>query len=181
MTDNEIFELIRVVNSSELTIDFRSIYEEAFPPDERREWSQITELLNNPDFRLEGIYIQKRLVGMISFWKLHGFEFIEHFAIQKNEQGKGYGSRTIQQIISERKTTIVLEVEESINETAQKRIAFYKQFNFHLCDLEYFQPPYSADKKKIRMRLMSYPDQIQNENFASIKAEIYSSVYGICE
>ena len=125
MTDKEMLQLIPVVDSSELTIDFRSIYEEAFPPDERREWSQITELLNNTDFRLDGIYIQQRLVGMISFWKLQGFEFIEHFAIQKNEQGKGYGSRTIQQIISERKTTIVLEVEESLCETAQKRIVFF--------------------------------------------------------
>lgn len=179
MTDERQIELIRVTDSLELNPELRTIYEQAFPPNERREWAQFTELLTNPDFFLETIHHQKNLIGILTIWNLHEFRFVEHFAIRENERGKGLGTEVVNQLLTESSVPVILEVEEPITETAQKRIHFYERFNFSACKSEYFQPPYSIDKNKVKMLLMSYPDKINNQDFPQIKARIYRSVYGI--
>jgi ribosomal protein S18 acetylase RimI-like enzyme len=170
--------LISISDSTELTCEFRAIYEEAFPPDERREWPQMLELLNNQHFSLEGIYHQQKIIGMLSVWNLAGFRFLEHFAIRESERKKGYGTLVVNQLLAGNSTPLILEVEEPITETAQKRIQFYERFNFSVCKREYFQPPYSIDKNKVKMLLMSYPDKINDDSFPQIKASIYQLVYG---
>lgn len=181
MINDETIQLIRLTDSLELSHELRTIYEEAFPLDERREWAQFTELLANPDFFLEAIHLQKKLVGILTTWNLHDFKFIEHFAIRDSERGKGFGTQVVNQLLAESSVPVILEVDEPSTETAQKRIHFYEHFNFSVCKREYFQPPYSADKNKVKMLLMSYPEEINDEIFPQIKARIYRSVYGIYE
>lgn len=174
-----MIQLIRVVDSSELTSDIKSIYENAFPPDERREWQQTLDLLANPDFSLFGIYNRQELIGMVSIWDLNEFRYIEHFAIRDTERGKGFGSQVIQQIISKTTGQVILEVEIPETETGLKRIEFYERLSFIGCDSEYYQPPYSTGKNKIKMLLMSYPEQISKSDFQSIRKKIYTSVYQV--
>jgi ribosomal protein S18 acetylase RimI-like enzyme len=181
MTNDETILLIRLTDSLELSHELQTIYEEAFPPDERREWAQFTELLNNPDFFLKAISIQKKLIGLLTYWNLEEFLFIEHFAIRDAERGKGLGTQVVNQLIAETASPLILEVEEPITETAQNRIHFYERFSFSVCKSEYFQPPYSADKNKVKMLLMSYPDEVSDEYFTIIKDRIYRLVYGIYE
>ncbi len=181
MTNNETIQLIRVSDSMELSLELRTIYEEAFPPDERREWAQFTELLNNPDFFLKAISNQKKVIGLLTFWNLDDFLFIEYFAIRNAERGKGIGAKVVNQLLAGTSAPIILEVDEPITETAQKRIRFYERLNFSVCQSEYFQPPYSANKNTIKMLLMSYPDEISDDLFPQTKARIYRMVYGINE
>jgi len=179
MISNEVIRLISVSDSPELTEEFRAIYEEAFPPDERREWTQMLELLNNPNFRLDGIYHQGKLIGMLSIWNLNEFRFIEHFAIRASERKKGFGTLVIQQMTSRITSTIILEVEDSSTDLAQQRIRFYERCGFWVCKSEYYQPPYSVEKSKVKMLLMSYPEKILEGHFSKIKSMIYRSVYGL--
>jgi hypothetical protein len=177
MIDENSIRLIRLTHSSELTHEFRTIYEEAFPPDERREWLQIIDLLSNPSFNFLGIYDLKRIIGLLSVWNLDEFHFVEHFAIQDIDRGKGFGNQVIQQLQGQILTPIILEVEEPFTEMAQKRVAFYKRLNFHVCDLEYYQPPYSISKTCVKMLLMSFPVKLFHDSLIQIKARIYDSVY----
>jgi len=181
MTDVNKIELIRVTDSCELSHELRTIYEEAFPPDERREWTQFIELLKNPNFFLKAIYNQKKLIGMLTIWNLHEFRFIEHFAIQDAERGKGFGTQVVNQLLAGTSIPLILEVEEPVTETAHKRIQFYERINFSVCKREYFQPPYTIDKNEVKMLLMSYPEKISEVYFLQIKDRIYRMVYGINE
>lgn len=179
MIDENKIELIRVADSLELNQELRTIYEEAFPPDERREWAEFTELLNNTDFFLKAISNQKKVIGMLTIWNLHEFRFIEHFAIQDDDRGKGFGTQVFNHLLTESSAPLILEVDEPSTETAKKRIQFYERLNFLVCQSEYFQPPYSADKNKVKMILMSFPDKISDDFFPQIKARIHRLVYGI--
>jgi hypothetical protein len=181
MTDEKAIYLIPVSEPAGLTKEFKAIYEEAFPPDERRDWRHMSDLLNNTSYSLRGIYYQQKLIGLISIWNLQEFRFIEHFAIRDYERGKGFGSKVIQQIISESAVPVILEVEEPNTEIARKRIDFYERLDFLVCEAEYFQPPYSTDKSKVKMQLMSYPEKIKDGDFPLIKSRIYWAVYGIIE
>ena len=84
-----MIQLLSVINPGRLNCEFRQIYESSFPEDERRDWVQLLDLLDNKHFKLYEIYHQARFLGFITVWDLEEFSFIEHFAIQANEQGKG--------------------------------------------------------------------------------------------
>jgi GNAT superfamily N-acetyltransferase len=172
-----MIQLIPVTKSVESNSGLKNLYESAFPPDERRDWNQFAELLYDRRFELYLITHQQKMIGFISVWDLIDLTFIEHFAILESERGKGFGSQTINQIISAKNTTIILEVELPVTETAGKRIRFYEWLNFKVCNSDYFQPPYSSEKEKVKMLLMSYPDKISNTDFSEIIQLIYRKVY----
>jgi len=176
-----MIQLIPVTQSSNLNSEFRAIYEQAFPPDERREWDQLCNLFENPDFSMNEVYQNKTFIGFISVWNLSFFHFIEHFAIRKTEQGKSYGTQVIDQLISTGSKRIILEVEEPFTDSAVKRISFYERLNFSIVSDEYHQPPYSAGQNKVKMLLMSYPEKINSIDFSKIKALIYEHVYNFKE
>jgi hypothetical protein len=173
-----MIQLLSVTNPDRLNFEFKQIYESSFPEDERRDWNQLLELFGNKQFSLNEIYHQARFLGFITFWDLEEFSFIEHFAIQTSEQGKGYGTLAINQVLSMNSKPVILEVEEPFMETARKRILFYERLNFSVNNQSYFQPPYSLDKNSVKMLLMSYPSEIETSDFERIKAQIHDSVYG---
>jgi ribosomal protein S18 acetylase RimI-like enzyme len=173
-----MIQLHQVINPDKLSFDLKQIYEASFPADERREWKQLLELLNNTQFSLNEIYDQQKFLGFISIWNLTEFSFIEHFAIQDTEQGKGYGTQAIKQVLSMNSKPVILEVEEPFTENARKRISFYERLNFSVNNFSYFQPAYSTGKSSIKMLLVSYPTKIYPEYFEGIKDRIHDLVYG---
>lgn len=173
-----MIQLLQVTNPDKLNVDFRQIYEASFPEDERRGWDKLLELPGHSHFSLNEIYLQQKFLGFISVWDLAEFKFIEHFAIRDTDQGKGYGTQALNQILSISQIPVILEVEEPFTEMARKRITFYEQLNFVVNRESYFQPPYSIGKPGIKMLLMSYPSEIEPEFFERIKAQIHDQVYG---
>lgn len=173
-----MIQLLQVTNPDKLNVDFRQIYEASFPEDERRGWDKLLELLRHSHFSLNEIYHQQKFLGFISVWDLEEFKFVEHFAIRDTDQGKGYGTQALNQILSVSQIPVILEVEEPFTETARKRIVFYERLNFRVNKASYFQPPYSIGKARIQMLLMSYPLEIEPEDFERIKAQIHDQVYG---
>jgi GNAT superfamily N-acetyltransferase len=170
-------ELITLNHPYELNSDFRTLYEEAFPPDERRDWNRLVELLYNPYFNFIGIYNEQKVVGFYTIWNLGEFNFMEHFAIRDAERGKGFGTQVLQQILSTISILLILEVELSNTHLGLKRIEFYERMNFLLSEVVYYQPPYAAGKNKVRMQIMSNPERIQTDDFADIQNRIYEVVY----
>ncbi len=172
-----MIQLIPVIQTIYINSKLRQIYEEAFPLDERRDWNQLMGLTGNSNFCLNEIYFENRLIGFISVWNLGEFSFIEHFAILKDERGKGFGSLALTRIIAQNYTPFILEVEEPHNLINKKRISFYENMGFKVVQDDYYQPPYSAGKNKVKMLLMSYPEAINNLEFKKIKGLIYDLVY----
>lgn len=172
-----MINLIPVTNSDDLSDDLKQIYIGSFPPDERRDWKEIKELLLHSSFILNQVFDNQELVGLISVWNLLGFVFIEHFAILESKRGKEIGSQALKQVIAENIKTIIVEVEEPISDDARRRIAFYERAGFSVCEGIYYQPPYSPDKNKVKMLLMSFPEKILPPEFDEIKTRIYREVY----
>lgn len=165
----------------ELNDELKQIYEDSFPSDERREWLEISELIQQPNFNIYRIFINDELIGLISVWNLSQVIFIEHFAIHKKWHGKSLGTQVINLVITETDKTVIVEVEEPINDTAQRRIVFYERLGFVVCNGIYYQPPYSAEKNKVKMLLMSYPNLLTTIEFTKAKSLIYRIVYKVPE
>lgn len=157
----------------------KSIYHDSFPPDERREWHELLELIYHSDFNFYCITNNTDPVGLITLWEWAEFTFIEHFAIDKTFRAQGIGSEVINQLKKEKSTKIILETEEPTTDLATRRIAFYTSLGFQTCEEEYYQPPYSKDKKAVKMLLMNYPDKIAKTEFTTIRSKLYKEVYQI--
>ncbi len=155
------------------------IYEEAFPYDERRSLSQQKGLLDNPLYHFNCLHAGGQLAGFIAWWKLDGFVFIDHFAIDKKQRGNGLGQKFLEKFISDQSLYTVLEVEKPSSVQAKKRIAFYQRLGFHLNEYDYLQPPFSEDKNPVPLLLMSHPASLDGDGFLKTKSELYRVVYSL--
>ena len=66
------------------------IYTESFPPDERRDFSDVIRLLEeNDDFFIVLLSDENKAVGFISYWEWNDFSYVEHFAVDSSCRGSG--------------------------------------------------------------------------------------------
>lgn len=127
----------------------RLLYEQSFPPEERRDWSLLP--VDNPAFSLMEVVDDDGVTGFITLWHFDGFAYVEHFAINPSRRGGGLGS----QILSLLEGAVILEVEPAgSTPEAERRIGFYERNGFRLLDVPYVQPPYSAGMPELELRLM---------------------------
>lgn len=130
-------------------------YCHAFPKDERRNQKQFLALFTNPNVKFFEITNQEESVGYLITWKFPEFYFIEHFEIFEGYRGSNLGS-TVLHDFALLHPKLILETEpENLNETARRRVQFYKKSNFSVIDEHYIQPPYDENKQPLNLFLMS--------------------------
>src|SRR5699024_11360412 len=66
--------------------------------------------LADPRFFCETIWEGEQFCGLIFYWELSGFQYIEHLAIEPSLRGSGIGSRCLEEFCK-RNQKIVLEID----------------------------------------------------------------------
>lgn len=151
----------------------------AFPPEERRDDSQQREYSDShPLFFNNIIREEDKPVGMISYWNMGDFFYIEHFAIDPNLRNGGYGKRVLEVMKEKLQGPIVLEVEKPVDEMSTRRINFYQRLEFTLYERPYMQPPYRKGDSGLPMFLMTCGDIDMDKNFEKVRDTLYKEVYG---
>lgn len=141
---------------------FLRIYEESFPPDERRPYADAASLRQFVDttdgrFRILGCFGNGQLIGFISYWVFDGYHYIEHFAVDSTQRGNNIGGRMLDSFLSDISGQVLLEVELPEDEMSRRRIAFYERHGFRCHHgLPYRQPPYSPELSPLPMLLMTH-------------------------
>ena len=152
----------------------------SFPEQERRDKEEqraCTDLKTH--FHCNVIQRNEKPIGLITYWDLDYFTYIEHFAIDSLERNKGYGKQVLAIIKTQNHKPIVLETEEPNNEISIRRIGFYQRQGFILHDQPYLQPPYRKGDEWFPLKLMSYGNINMDRMFNLIKERIYKEVYNI--
>lgn len=156
-------------------------YEESFPANERRAFTNLLKLLSCPDMHLCGLVEQDRLVGFIIYWHWSELVFVEHFAIDPNQRGQRLGQQALDKLLALNSPYFILEVELPQDDISRRRIQFYERQGFYLNLFNYNQPPYKLGMPEIPMHLMSIPAIENQETFtllsALIKARVYNRFY----
>ena len=137
------------------------IYTESFPPDERRDFSDVIRLLEeNDDF----------FIVLLSD---------ENKAVDSSCRGSGYGATAMTELLKLINNPAVLEVEKPLDDISQRRIRFYERLGFVLCTRPYTQPPYSPEKQPLELYLMSFGKIDLNQVFDTVASRIHQKVYGV--
>ena len=95
-----MIEIKQVKTQDEVNYTFvEKLMHTAFPQEERRDTVQQREYSdNNPRFCNNIILENGNSIGMISYWTMGDFYYIEHFAIDPSLRNGGYGKRVLTSI-----------------------------------------------------------------------------------
>lgn len=110
-------ELINIDNIAHPLYDsFSKLYSTAFPIFEQRTETQQTRAFSHPKYHLSGYKEEDIFIGFISYWDFQEYIYIEHFAIDRQLRGSGYGSRILKDFISRKSKIVLLEIDPITDE-----------------------------------------------------------------
>lgn len=152
----------------------------SFPADEYRDLKELREYTDTqPIFYCNIILDDAAPIGLVTYWDLGRFYYIEHLATDPNQRNNGYGRKLLEHLATVLKKPIVLEVEYPTEEMAERRINFYKRQGYRLWNRAYVQPPYKAGCNELPMYIMAYGDLNPDTDFEMVKAQLHHVVYHV--
>lgn len=144
---------------------FLQLYNESFPENERRLYKSaehVAEFVKEKGGKFHGFAIDDGggdFLGFLSYWVFEGYIYIEHFAVQPEHRGKNIGRKLLSHLFKTVGENVLIEVEKPETEEARRRIRFYESCGFRMReDINYVQPPYSAEQSGVEMMLMTHGD-----------------------
>ena len=165
--------------------DFEEVYrimEQSFPADERRKKEGQQKLLDEEKYELLGVRNEGGLLAFLAVWEFAEFVFIEHFAVSEKARNSGIGGKMLEELARQKAGKVVLEVELPEDSLKKRRIGFYERHGFTFNEDPYIQPPMGEDRHEIPLRIMSAPEPLSEDEFQSVRTELYESVYHyVCE
>jgi len=158
------------------------IMEQSCPADERRKKEGQQKLLDEEKYELLGVRNEGGLLAFLAVWEFAEFVFIEHFAVSEKARNSGIGGKMLEELARQKAGKVVLEVELPEDSLKKRRIGFYERHGFTFNEYPYIQPPMGEDRHEIPLRIMSAPEPLSEDEFQSVRTELYESVYHyVCE
>lgn len=159
---------------------FYNILLRNFPSKEIKDYDYMKETFINGSYRVLTLREDDKLTGILSYYQELEFAFIDYFAIDGNQKGKGLGSEMLNYFFNLVNKQVILEVEYPENEQSCRRIAFYERNGLVLNDqYDYYVPPVRNLKKPLYFHLMSYPRAMEAAEFNRYYPQILKLIYGI--
>lgn len=142
---------------------FLKLYNESFPENERRIYKSaehVANFIKEKGGKFHAFVYDDGgddFLGFLSYWKFEGYIYIEHFAVDPAHRGKNIGRKMLSHLFDIEGPDVLIEVEKPDTDEARRRITFYEKNGFKLReDINYVQPPYSAEQSGIEMMLMTH-------------------------
>jgi ribosomal protein S18 acetylase RimI-like enzyme len=167
-------------NLSEIQFS-KTLYEQSFPLEERRDFYDLIEIKKNNPLELNILYKEDLPVGILNLWDFKDYLYIEHLAIFPQYRNQKIASNILN-LLNKTSKLIVLEVELPIDEISTRRIEFYRRNSFSVQPYKYYQPPYRKGEKSIEMHLManvqkSIAEIKYNEIIDTIRKKVYEKFW----
>lgn len=158
--------------------DVYHLFQDSFIPAELRPYKQMKELFEKNFFTIYAQYEKDKLLGTMIVWELKNCIYLENFAVNSQIRGRGLGSQFLKEFCRLYKDNFLfLEVEEPHDEVSKKRIQFYEKWGFVLNPYHYLQPTFRGHDQPVTLTMMTYPDSMTEEQYKTIKKEIFEVVY----
>lgn len=175
--------MIKFVETDTRSVDYRFVEQllhSAFPEEERRsDAEQRVNTDQKSNFHCLTIYHDNALVGVITYWQLCHFRYVEHFAIAPDKRNGGIGAKALKAFVQLSSEPVVLEVEPpEMSLIARRRIEFYRRCGFLLWQAEYMQPPYRKDGASLPLKLMATASLQESHDYENVRSMIHCHVYG---
>lgn len=155
---------IRISSNDENFKKAMEIYKVSFPIFEQRTINDQIEALKDKNYHFDVIYHKDEFVGILLYWDMNGYKYIEHFAIDSSLRGKNYGSRVLKEFCKNNKN-VILEIDPPIDEISIKRLKFYSKLGFKLQEFNHIHPSYRKECKSHSLKIMTFDENISKEDY----------------
>lgn len=135
--------------------EFWSLYQSAFPLEERRSLDAHKLAMREPDLHCLHFSDKKGFVGLATCWFQGHFAFIEHLAVQPNRRGEGLGHEIMALLKQNFAQPHFLEIEIPVNAQQLARQRFYEDCGYDALPCAHQQLPYHRGGEPFPLRLMS--------------------------
>ena len=141
-----------------------SLYESAFPREERRDISEQKRAMENPNYHFDLILDGEKFYGVMLYWETDGLIYLEHFTTMPEVRGKGYGAKALD-LLKEKNKIVLLEIEPPVDEFTQRRYGFYQRNGFIMNPYYHIQAKYHLGDEDLELKILSYPRVLKDEEY----------------
>lgn len=132
-----------------------NLYENSFPTIEKRTKQEQDIAMQKEAYTFMTCHNDNVFIGIIGFWKIADYLYIEHFAIDKLLRGQNYGSIVLTHFLKEYKN-IFLEIEPPICNISKRRLNFYQNLGFVENNIAHFQVPFRKNDILLPLTILSF-------------------------
>ena len=151
------------------------LYEEAFPLEERRNVTELAQLIREEErMSFDAIYHDGVLAGLFVHWDFGDFHYLEHLAVYQEMRNHKIGKQVLDLSAKLLSGLRILEVEPAESEMPIRRIHYYERNGYAIYDKKYHQPSYHKDGKGIDLWIMcnETPENLQDK-LTRLKTAVY--------
>lgn len=134
----------------------RTLYDRSFPAYEKRTDAHQIKALSDDRYYLLSFLEDDKLVGFFGYWSFADYLYIEHYAINTDIRGKGYGTQLLKQLLAETEKTVILEIDPVIDDISAKRLRFYQNLGFVENHYTHSHPAYQAQFQPHSLKVLSH-------------------------
>lgn len=151
------------------------LYKASFPFHEQREALSQERILSCQEYNFGLIYDEDVFVGLALYWETESFVYIEHLCILPEMRNRQYGQRLLA-AMTEKKKTIILEVDPPVDEISRRRKSFYERCGFVENHFPHIHPPYHRRNKGHELVIMSCPEGLSQKDYDSFSFYLRETV-----
>lgn len=174
-------EIRRIRTTDDLFAPSIRLLHKSFVDDELRNDEALKTLTDgNPLFSFNVILNgEGERLGLITTWNFGKILYVEHFAIEPDLRGAGYGRAAINSLTEQSKLPVILEVEmPETSEQARRRVHFYEPQLLRVANT-ICATRHTPNKNSLPMMLMARGIDETIEGAGIIIALLHRQVYGV--
>lgn len=152
-------------------VDFWNLCDYSFPTNEKRNIKQQKRSFKTSNYLLEAFYENDVFIGFLSFWLYEKYVYVEHFAINPELRGQGYGSKVLKELLDRFDRLVIIEIEPVTGKMTGKRLHFYLSLDFQVNDFEYYVQAYQDHKILYKLLVLSHPRKMSQEELDAFKLD----------
>ena len=141
-----------------------SLYESAFPREERRDLQEQQRAIRDEDYHVDFIMDGETFLGVMLYWETADFIYLEHFTTLPEVRNRGVGSAALQ-LLKEKGKIVLLEIEPPVDELTRRRYAFYCRNGFQMTPHHHIQAKYHLGDEDLELKILSFPDVLTKEQY----------------
>jgi hypothetical protein len=175
-----MIDFVRITGVSDMRwAAVTACYRSAFPRDERRPVRDLEQMLAKKHFFANALLAGEDTAGLLFWWQLDHFRYLEHFAVAETFRGNGTGREALRLFLRESSLPVIIETEPPSDRMSCRRVDFYESEGFVFSPESYLQPPYSDGRQAVELRLAEWGGNLLDAGFENVKTMIYQQIYGV--
>ncbi len=156
-------ELIRMTTESNPHFEAAfSLYESAFPSNERRTRSDQLRAMENRAFFACAAVEKNEVLAAVFYWQTEAFTYLENFAVRPDLRGSGIGTEILNKLLSGTQP-LILEIEPPVDAVTIRRKHFYERLGLQLHSFPHLQYPYQLGGDPAPLCIMAKPAITQTQ------------------